>query len=101
MRGYPTDKWNVQDMASLKNIERDIQNLEGFDVVIRSNGVNVRNLPAYDYGRAARAAFTVADWQRARIERNYPGLEVDVLRADGRVAARTMTLARVRAEYES
>jgi hypothetical protein len=30
-----------------------------------------------------------------------PGLEFDVLRADGRVAARTMTLARVRAEYEA
>ena len=86
-------------MASLKNIERDICALEGFDVTIRSNGGNQRNLPAYDYGRAARAAFTVGDWKSKRFEPNYPELEVDVLRADGRVAARTMTLARLRDEY--
>lgn len=86
-------------MASVKNIERAIRELEGFDVAVRSNGINLRKLPPYAYGRAARAAFTVADWKRKRIESNYPGLEVDVLRADGRVASRTMTLARVRGEY--
>jgi hypothetical protein len=100
MRGCAVAPWNIRAVASLRNIERDIHDVERFDVEIRSNGVNVRNLPPYDYGRAARAAFTVADWQRKRIAVNYPGLEVDVLRADGRVAAPRMTLARVRAEYE-
>ena len=45
----------------MKNIERDIRALEGFAVAIRTNGATRRNLPEYDYGRAARAAFTVAD----------------------------------------
>jgi hypothetical protein len=89
------------DVASIKNIERDIRGLEGFAVVIRSNGSNPRNLPEYDYGRAARAAFTVADWKRARFNSSHPDLDVDVLRADGRVATRTMTLAKLRAEYDN
>ncbi|HTJ25739.1 MAG TPA: hypothetical protein VMA36_06190 [Candidatus Limnocylindria bacterium] len=86
-------------MASTKNIERNIRDLEGFAVRIR-NDVKRRNLPDYDYGRAARAAFTVADWKRARFERNYPDLDVDVLRADGRTASATVTLAKLRSDYE-
>lgn len=86
-------------MASIKNIEHDIRNREGFAVRIR-NDAKQRNLPDYDYGRAARAAFTVADWKRARFERIYPGLDVEVLRADGRVASATVMLAKVRAGYE-
>ncbi|HEY6234430.1 MAG TPA: hypothetical protein VIW69_04890 [Candidatus Elarobacter sp.] len=87
-------------MASIKNIERDIRALEGFTVVIHSDGTNRRKLPDYDYDRAARAPFTVADWKRRRIEPNYPDLEVDVLRADGRRASSSMTLAKIRADYE-
>jgi hypothetical protein len=90
----------LADVASIKNIERDIRALEGFSVVIRSDGTNRRNLPEYDYGRAARAPFTVADWKRRRIEPNYPGLDVDVLRADGRRATATMTLAKIRSDYD-
>jgi hypothetical protein len=86
-------------VASVKNIERAIRDREGFDVAIRADGMNLRKLPPYDYGRAARAAFTVADWKRKRFASNYPGLDVDVLRADGRVAPRTMSLARLRDEY--
>ena len=87
-------------MASIKNIERDIRALEGFTVVIHSGGTNRRNLPAYDYDRAARAPFTVADWKRRRIEPNYPDLTVDVLRADGRRASSSTTLAKIRADYD-
>ena len=86
-------------VASIRNIERDIRDFEGFEV--RISGVNRRNLPEYEYGRIARSSFTVDDWKRRRIAPNYPGLDVDVLRPDGRVAPRTMTLARLRAEYET
>ena len=89
------------DVASIKTIERDIRSLEGFAVAIHANGTNRRNLPEYDFGRAARAAFTVADWKRTRFTASHPDLEVDVLRADGRVATRTMTLAKLRAEYDT
>ncbi len=91
---------NTTAVASIKNIERDIRALEGFTVVIHANGTNHRKLPDYDYDRAARAPFTVADWRRRRIEPNYPGLAVDVLRADGRRAAASTTLAKIRADYE-
>lgn len=87
-------------VASIKNIERDIRALEGFTVVIHSDGTNRRKLPAYDYDRAARAPFTVADWKRRRIEPNYPDLTVDVLRADGRRASSSTTLAKIRADYD-
>lgn len=87
-------------MPSLKNIEGSIRALEGFAVAIQPAAAARRNLPDYDYGRAARAAFTVADWKRVRFEQLYPDLDVDVLRADGRKARPAMTLERLRAEYE-
>jgi ribosomal protein L19 len=86
-------------MATKKGIEQSIALMEGFEVRIRSEAVR-RNLPDYSYGRAARAAFTVADWKRARFERTYEGLDVDVLRADGKVASSSMTLAKIRSGYE-
>jgi hypothetical protein len=86
-------------VPSIKNIEKDIHELEGFEVRISSSSTK-RNLPEYDYGRAARAAFTVADWKRARFERNYPELKIEVLRGDGKVATNTLTLAKIRAGYE-
>lgn len=89
------------NVASVKNIEREIRALEGFEVAIRTNGTNLRKLPEYDYGRAARAAFTVLDWKRARFESNYPDIDVDVLRPDGRVATPKTVLSRLRAEYDT
>jgi len=86
-------------MPTVKNIEKSIAAKEGFEVRIRTESAR-RNLPEYDYGRAARAAFTVADWKRKRFEPNYSELEVDVLRADGKVAANTMTLAKIRSGYQ-
>ncbi len=86
-------------MSTKKSVEKSIALLEGFEVRIRTEGTR-RNLPEYDYGRAARAAFTVADWKRKRFEPNYADLDVEVLRADGRVAANTLTLAKLRAGYE-
>jgi hypothetical protein len=86
-------------MPTKKNIEKSIALKEGFEVRIGTESAR-RNLPEYDYGRAARAAFTVADWKRKRFEPHYSELDVDVLRADGKVASNTMTLAKVRAGYE-
>jgi hypothetical protein len=98
--GAIVDVANRVNVASIKNIERDIRALEGFTVVIHSDGTNRRNLPDYDYDRAARAPFTVADWKRRRIEPNYPDLAVDVLRADGRRASSSTTLEKIRADYD-
>ena len=87
-------------MAIIKRVEQEIRNVEGFDVAIKASVEP--SLPKYapKYARAARNAFTVTDWKRGRFERHYPGVEVDVLRADGRIANGRTTLANVRAEYE-
>jgi hypothetical protein len=86
-------------VPNIKRVERDIKTVEGFDVVIHGDRAN---LPGYApiYARSARNAFSVADWKRARFEKHYPDCDVDVLRADGRVASDKTTLAKLRGEYE-
>src|ERR1700738_885649 len=88
------------DVATFNTITQDIRGLEGFKVVIRGNGRYRRNLPPYDYIRAARNRFTVADWKRARFHSNYPDIEVDVVLPDGRIANGMMRLLSLREEYE-
>jgi hypothetical protein len=95
-------------VPSVKRVESEIRGLEGFEVTIRygRDQRDVRsyrlNIPSYGpkYDRAARNAFTVADWKRARFGPNYPGFDVDILRADGRPANGKTTLAKIRAEYD-
>lgn len=92
-------------MANIKKVESEIRALEGFDVVIRQGkdrSAKSEKLSSYasQYDRAARNRFTVADWKRARFETNYPGFEVDVLRADGRPATPKTLIEKLRAEYD-
>jgi hypothetical protein len=94
-------------VANIKKVETEIRALEGFDVVIRQSKdrtarTNGEKLSGYaaQYDRAARNRFTVADWKRARFEPNYPGFEVDVLRADGRPATPKTVLHKLRADYD-
>lgn len=98
-RGVRTASANSADVPNVKRVERDIREIEGFDVVIHGDRAT---LPSYApmYARSARNAFSVADWKRARFEKNYPDCDVDVLRADGRVASDKLTLAKLRGEYE-
>jgi hypothetical protein len=92
-------------VANIKKVETEIRALEGFDVVIRQGkdrSARSEKLTSYapQYDRAARNRFTVADWKRARFEPNYPGFDVDVLRADGRPATPKTLLQKLRAEYD-
>lgn len=89
-------------MATTKQIERAIRECEGFDVLIspRTPGTRPRHVD-YDYERAARNAFTVEDWKRARFNRQYPDYVIRVLRPDGRAASGRVTLAKLRSEYGS
>jgi hypothetical protein len=98
-RGVRAQIANSGDVPNIKRVERDIKNVEGFDVVIHGDRAN---LPGYApiYARSARNAFSVADWKRARFEKHYPDCDVDVLRADGRIASDKVTLAKLRGEYE-
>ena len=90
-----------------RQLERDIERFERFSVRIRHGRdrrdvrSDKKNLPGYAarWERVARNAHTVADWKRLRFDPNFPGFEVDVLRADRRVAHGKTSLAKLRAEH--
>ena len=89
--------------ASLKQLERGIAELEGFDVVLALTGRAVSNtkqvLTRYTYARAARGAFTVAHWRETRFANAYPGYTVTVLNGHGKPVHGKTLLSSVRASY--
>jgi len=71
-------------MPPVKNVEKKIWDIEGFDVVLRgSDGHDVRGdrrgLPQYPYDRAAKNDMTVEAWKARRFRPTYPGFDVDVV----------------------
>ncbi len=90
-------------MPKVKNIEKRIWDVEGFDVVIKSNGKDLRGdkqgLKQYEGERASRNSWTVAEWKKKKFENQYPGLEVDVLDGDGKPVDGRKTLGTVRDTY--
>jgi hypothetical protein len=93
-------------MADIKRIENEIKEFEGFAVAIRGGSRTTKNgsakSPSYKrrHLRRARENHTVEDWKRLRFEIDYPGLAVDVLLADGRVATGKTRLSKIRRSYE-
>jgi hypothetical protein len=89
-------------VASIKQIESQIHNREGFLVELHDRRERPRaRLVDYDFERAARGVFTVDEWIAKRFSILYPNLDVYVLRPDGKRATARTTLARIRAEYEA
>lgn len=93
-------------MPSVKTVERQIGNLEGFDVrLLHRDGRDVRSdmdgLPGYSarFERAAKDSMTVADWKDGRFRTVYPGYDCEVLDADGKPVHGTSLLSSVRATY--
>lgn len=91
-------------MATVKTIERNIGNLENFDVAIRHpNGRDVRSdkadLPAYPFQNGAKGSMTVAQWQKKRFKKTYAGFRCDVLDAKGKKATGNTQLLKVRETY--
>ena len=95
-------------VTSVKRVEREVRKFEGFDIAMHYAGRDRRNvrddrkrIPSYrgKYKRKARDRFTVADWKRVRFARHYPGFEVDVLDATGRVADGRVRLSNLRSHY--
>lgn len=88
----------------VKNVEKRIWDIEGFDVIIRhADGRDMRGdrqgIPPYQYDRAARNSMTVAAWIDQRFNQRYPGLAVDVLDGYGNVVVGNTLLATVRDSY--
>ena len=90
-------------MPKVKNVEKRIWDVEGFAVVIKSNGRDLRGdrqgLKQYEGERASRNNWTVAKWKDNKFAKQYPGLEVDVLDGDGNPVHGRKTLGTVRDTY--
>jgi hypothetical protein len=77
-------------MPKVKNVEKRIWDIEGFAVVIKFNGKDVRSdcngLPHYTkYERCVKNDMTVSEWKALRFNPIFPGYEVDVLDGNGLV----------------
>ena len=88
----------------MKNVEKRIWDIEGFDVTIRhADGRDMRGdrqgVPPYEYDRMARNSMTVAAWKDQRFAAIYPGFTVDVVDGLGNVVPGNTVLATVRDSY--
>jgi hypothetical protein len=91
-------------MSKIKNVEKRIWDVEGFDIVIKyHNGSDVRGdkegIPQYTYGRAAKNDMTVSEWKEGRFGSSYPGYKVDVLDGDGNPVKGQTKIGKVRDTY--
>ena len=91
-------------MARVGRVELRISQIEGFLVKIQHlTGADVRSdrsgMPAWPYERAAKDAWTVAEWKRERFQQTYPGFNVEILDGDGNPVHGGMRLENVRDTY--
>ena len=91
-------------MASVKTVERQMGNLEGFDVrFYHPDGTDVRsdkgNVPSYSFERAAKGNLNVSSWRDQRFKRSYPGFDCEVLDAQGNPCHGATLLSTVRETY--
>jgi hypothetical protein len=93
-------------MAKVKNVEKRIWDLEGFDVkILHPDGRDVRGdmegLPPYTrYERAAKNEMTVTDWKEVRFKPMYAGFDVEVLNGHGDIVHGATKLGNVRDSYD-
>lgn len=89
-------------MPLVKNVEKKIYDVEGFEVTIRHGGKDVRgdaSLPTqYASLRMTRNSASVSDF-RTKFQKQYAGYEVDVLKGDGSKASGQTKLSTVRDTY--
>lgn len=89
-------------MPKVKNVEKRIYDVEGFQVVIKKEGKDVRgdaSLPTqYQAAKMSKNSFSVKNWQD-KFQRQYPGYSADVLKANGNKATGQTCLSTVRDTY--
>jgi hypothetical protein len=97
--------WNTWAVATIKQVEQRIYDIEGFTVRIRHgrDGRDVRSdkarIKQYRFKRALKRSKNVKEWRDERFGADYPGFVVDVLFAHGDVAHGRTLLATVREDY--
>ena len=94
----------IQKMPMVKNVEKKIWDVEGFQVnFLSSQGKNLRDnkrdMPQYPFTRKASGDMTVNEWKHNRFYPNYPGLEIEVLDVVNIPVAGQTKLKNVRATY--
>jgi hypothetical protein len=90
-------------MPKVKNVEKKIWDIEGFDVQFRQNGKDVHGakegIPQYTYLNTTKNDMTVNEWKQKRFSQSYAGYEVAVLDGDGNEVAGQTKLGTVRDTY--
>ena len=92
-------------MPKVKNIEKKIWDIEGFDVrILHPDGRDVRDdfsglLQKYRYEKCGENGMTVESWKTSRFKSIYPGFDVTVLDGDGNECHGNMLLANVKDSY--
>lgn len=89
-------------MIEVRNVEKRIYEIEGFQVDIIFNGKDVRGdakLPKqYEAERMTKNSMTVSDWKN-KFKRQYPGYDVIVHKNDGSKVSGQTKLSTVRDTY--
>lgn len=89
-------------MPSVEFVEKTVWDIEGFQIAIMQNGSNIRGdkkiLKQYVAERMSKNNFTVGEW-KAKFQAQFPGFDVNVYLADGRIARGNMLLSTVRDTY--
>jgi hypothetical protein len=89
-------------MAKLKNVEKKIWEIEGFDVRFTHKGKDVRGdkkgIPQWEGKNHSRNDMTVKRWKE-KFKQQYPGYDVDVLDGNGDIVKGGMKLYKLRDTY--
>ncbi len=91
-------------MPKVKNVEKTIWDVEGFEVHFHQNGRDVHalrpNIPRYPYTKMAKHTMTVNDWKEGRFNQSYPGYDAIIFDGNGtEVTAGQTQLASLRDTY--
>lgn len=90
-------------MATVKEIEEKIYQVEGFIVRFCRDGKRVRSdcggIQEYSFLKAGYGTWSVSDWKDNRFYKKYREFDVEVLESDGTCAHGNRTLANLRAGY--
>ncbi len=106
-----TNLREVPDVPTVKNVQRHIRRVEGFDVHFvyegpgPTSGRDVRDdrsgIPTYPYVRAAADRSTVGAWIDTRFKVTFPGFDAVVIDGSGHVVNHRTRLATIRATYRA
>jgi hypothetical protein len=91
-------------MPKVKNVEKKIWDVEGFDVaILHGDGKDIRGdkkgIPQYTFDKAAQNSFTIKEWTKKRFLKKYPGFQVKVFNADNVEVSGNTTLGNLRDTY--